>query len=771
MELKGLVAYPSNPDLIGQTIMSALSDLNKTEKYEMLKSWEENDIPGNFISNKILQRIEEGNILIADITKANFNVSFEIGYAIAKKKRVYLLRNRAIKKDDRAFKIGLFDTLGYESYANSNEFIELIKNIPNINALPFNAEDINRKSPVYILYPKIKTDFETKIASRIKKARLKFRNFDPEEQGRLPADEAIDQTAQSIGIVINLLSLEREGHEDHNIRAAFLAGLAFGMNKALLILQQGNDPVPLDYRDLVKSVNMGMDSKLKEHIAEFSTEIADALQKYTHSNVSIPKSFLARLSLGASAAENEIQDLSHYYIETDEYQRALRGEVQIVTGRKGSGKTALFYRVRDELLKDKKQLIVDLKPEGYQLIKFRNQVLDFLEEGTKEHLITAFWEYVLLLEIAYRIIRSDNTLHLRNYDLFEPYRNVEKVFSEDASLLEGDFAERMLKLIKKITYDFKNLNKNEEGETSLDQNSVTELLYKHDIRGLRKCIADYLIHKDNLWVLIDNIDKGWAAHGVSESDVLTLRGLINAINKIEGFLRKYEIEANGIIFIRNDVYENMVSDTPDRGKHSEVMVDWQDANLLREMLRRRFIHSGINDKLSFDEMWSQVVTTYVEGEESSQYLIDRSLMRPRALLDLLGSCKSRAVNLGNEKIEYDDIINGEKLYSEKLFDDISYELRDVNEEASDILYSLIEIKSRVKMKQVLELLNNKTEIYELLLWYGVFGLIKQDKVIYIYDVNYDIKRLKTLIEKHGSEESILQINPAFWSVLDVEVIH
>ena len=112
---------------------------------------------------------------------------------------------------------------------------------------------------------------------------------------------------------------------------------------------------------------------------------------------------LASLNMGSSTAENEFVTLGEYYLQTDEFRRALRGEVRIVVGRKGSGKTAVFAQVRDRIRSDRKQIVLDLKPEGYQLVKFKEQVLDLLEEGTREHTVTAFWEYLLLLEVAYKI--------------------------------------------------------------------------------------------------------------------------------------------------------------------------------------------------------------------------------------------------------------------------------------------------------------------------------------------------------------------------------
>src|SRR5262249_25132719 len=153
--------------------------------------------------------------------------------------------------------------------------------------------------------------------------------------------------------------------------------------------------------------------------------------------------------LGSSSAENELQELAHYYLETDEYRRALRGEVRVVTGRKGAGKTALFAQLRDRLRQDRARIVLDLKPEGFQLLKLKGRVLDYLEEGTKEHTITAFWEYLLLLEACHKILEKDRELHLRDNRLFSPYRRLEDAYREDEYVSEGDFSERMLNLMQR----------------------------------------------------------------------------------------------------------------------------------------------------------------------------------------------------------------------------------------------------------------------------------------------------------------------------------
>src|ERR687898_488681 len=77
--------------------------------------------------------------------------------------------------------------------------------------------------------------------------------------------------------------------------AAFVAGLAMGMDKPLILLQEGERPVPLDYRDLVR-VFYSLD-QINGHIADFSTEVMARLQAQAPAVVAEPQTFLERLNL------------------------------------------------------------------------------------------------------------------------------------------------------------------------------------------------------------------------------------------------------------------------------------------------------------------------------------------------------------------------------------------------------------------------------------------------------------------------------------------
>lgn len=165
----------------------------------------------------------------------------------------------------------------------------------------------------------------------------------------------------------------------------------------------------------------------------------------------------------------------------------------------------------------------------------------------------------------------------------------------------------------------------------------------------------------------------------------------------------------------------------------------------------------------------------MRGEESSQYLIERCLMRPRALIELVGYCRSHAVNLGHEKIELDDIEQGEEDFSVELLTNIGFEIRDVFPSAKDVLYEFLETPVRLSGHNILEAAGRlvgeeeKGELFERLLWYGIFGIVREDeRVTYIYDARYDMRRLLGLVSRRGKEDAIFRLNPAFWKALEAQ---
>jgi hypothetical protein len=202
--------------------------------------------------------------------------------------------------------------------------------------------------------------------------------------------------------------------------------------------------------------------------------------------------------------------------------RVLQGSVNLAVGRKGCGKTALFIELRNKIRRDKRNVVVDLRPEGYQLIKLKEDILSYLSEGSLQHLITAFWEYLILLEVAYKLLEKDQYTHKHNHEIREIYLELQATYKVEDFSVEGDFSERLMALSRRIGDEYR--TKYGTGtEQKLTTEQVTELLYRHDLAKLRDLISEYLERKATVWILFDNLDKGWSTQGVDEVDATVLR--------------------------------------------------------------------------------------------------------------------------------------------------------------------------------------------------------------------------------------------------------
>jgi hypothetical protein len=277
-------------------------------------------------------------------------------------------------------------------------------------------------------------------------------------------------------------------------------------------------------------------------------------------------------------------------------------------------------------------------------------------------------------------------------------------------------------------------------------------------------------------VLFDNLDKGWSTHGVDVIDAIVLRCLVDAGRKIEREMRRDDHEFRCIVFVRNDVYDHLMRNSADYGKEARAALDWSDPDMLREMLRLRLVN-GIQGKLDsydFHRIWRELCASHYFGEETSTYMIDRSLMRPRNVLKIFNHCRGFVTNFGRQKVEGQDIEKGLAAYSHDLLEELDRELTDVYPEAKDLLYYFLDapaVMTAARLNAILDEANinpvAKEKVVDFLLYYGVVGTRLGDADHFIYSVNYDLKVLKIRASRHN-EAADYVVNPAFWPALGIK---
>src|SRR5262249_37635500 len=97
-----------------------------------------------------------------------------------------------------------------------------------------------------------------------------------------------------------------------------------------------------------------------------------------------------------------------------------------------------FYGIRSQFSPKGEKVIVDLKPEGHQFIRLREIVLEKLSEGLQLHTLTAFWHYLLLLEITNKVLEKERSVAYQNPNLYTKFGQLESFYEEQLNG-KGDF--------------------------------------------------------------------------------------------------------------------------------------------------------------------------------------------------------------------------------------------------------------------------------------------------------------------------------------------
>ena len=755
-------AYPEANSLVRDAIQGAA---DKTNSNISIKLWQKMDILGFKLDDLIREEIRDADVLAADITHPNHNVLYELGYAMASGKPVLPTVNTAIlAAHSNVTSLGLFDTTGYAGYTNAEDLSERLHN--------WNSESwVNRYTlkrdyaqPLFILDAAKKTDFRNWIFHAVEESEVNFRSFDPAEVPRLTAAQALADVSSSAGVIIPLLSPELVDAERHNLRAAFVLGLTHGSNIAALVIQYENGPVPLDYRDFVR--NSASRIETLRHVSEFCRETLVKNQRPASKVSGTRSNILGDIDLGSSAAENESQQLAQYFVETAEFSRALRAEGAVVSGRKGSGKSAVFLQVAEHFKSVfPTECVVDLRPASHDLSEMREALTSVMTAGVFDHTIAAFWQYILYTEILLKLREQVLPKSRNDFDLQKEIADIEDLFGLDDSVVSGDFTSRLKTAVELVV-----AKAGASKSSDALRGELTNMMFEKPIPALREAVLSLATHFNGIHVLLDDLDKGWPPRRVELQDVAMVKHLIETLNRIGRDLRRRDVDFYHLLFLRSDIYERLVEQTSDRGKYNVINVDWSDPEQLRHMLSVRVTTSL--DDAEVDRAWKALNPSMSSGD-AIERLISASLMRPRFLIDLCERMLSFAVNRGHQVVEEEDVSDAIAQMSLYLVSDFGYEMRDIAGTPEDIFYRFIGAGERLKPEELEALISSDElgigikETIDLLLWYGFLGIFASNgKPTFIYDRAYDFRRLEA--EKRAAGTGIRYVvNPAFVSGLSV----
>lgn len=761
-------AYASEPATLSTTIDQAIEQLKRSKPNHRWQSWKELAVGGQIVFCEICRCIRFAKVFVADVTVLNFNVLFELGYAIGLEKPIRLLRDPSYARDARDFEdFGIIDTIGYDAYSNSDDIVSALLKGDARNLLVPRAVPEYRGSPIYIVLPSVETEGVARLTTALKKSAFSYRVYDAKETPRLAFSDLQRHVVSSTATVLPLLDEKRVGARVHNARCALVAGLALARGLHVLMAQEGLVRQPIDYRDLCQPYSNArhIPTMVERLVKQVATTLSSSVQSLPPEE---QRSQLSKLDLGDIAAENEDEQLRAYFVRTAQYMETERGHARLVVGRKGTGKSAIFSQLREEYIRRTHEFaVVDLRPEGFQLRKLVELMRKIPDMGVREQLSTTLWYYLLLTELAYCTLDRDVSIAYRDPKSLGAYEDLERLFERPQQDESVDFSDRLLALISKVESNFP------WGNAPVSSAQVNETIWSGDLGPSSAALAEYLTRKKKVWLLVDNLDKSWPARGATEHELLVLRCLLEASRKLQKSFQKKRVPLHVVVFIRNDIFDQLLSETPDRGKESSVNLDRSDDEVLRDILRRRAVAS-LGAPMTFEDFSTRFFDRHVGGEDAFRFLFRHTFGRARDVLRLTKRSIETALNRGHSRVSEDDMRTAVEGYSTDLLRELIYEVRDSFGEQSKAIDEFVGCPQTLGREDVVRRilpcatdLDAQTKMIDALLWYCFLGIQLQDGTeAYSYEDEYNVDRLLRRARAHGQEE-IFVVHPAFRAALHV----
>jgi len=406
---------------------------------------------------------------------------------------------------------------------------------------------------------------------------------------------------------------------------------------------------------------------------------------------------LSKIDLGMDEAEKD-QRLQEYFLKTGSYQKALEGKKTVILGRKGSGKSAIFKLMINELPKEG-SIVVPITLDQYSW----GSLKDYEEQGilkTQAH--TNAWKMTLLTSVVCKL-KEEGLLNSKSKLLTYYCNHMQDSYpmSKDGWLFSIVEKIKHLQRIETpyITLDFKEKDR-----------KVTPLGV---IEYLKSTLLEEWPNGKKVNIIIDRLDDSWDASDESKNLII---GLLKAANDINSqFIGKITIT----IFLRSDIYDNLFFDDQDKLRQFEETIYWNSDELKAVICERVKVSLDIYGENN-EKIWNTLFTSnlYRSKASAEKYLVDRTFKRPRDIISFVRFAIDVAIKNHHSQIETTDTRKAEEEeYSKSKYKDLIIENQKQFPYIKDLLDSLTGSFHKLSKSELIEKINS---------FKGEYGLSEQD---------------------------------------------
>ncbi|MBN1384760.1 MAG: hypothetical protein JW983_07770, partial [Elusimicrobia bacterium] len=648
------------------------------KKYEA-KLWEDYKRTTS-ISKEILEAIDKSPVFICDMTYFNHNVLFELGYAIGCNKQILILVNNNIGNSGKEYTNSFLRDIRYTPFSNSNDILNALNNKYYQSGLIekyAKIENLDQSSnDIFYIISKYQSDASlglTEIINELKQEK-KFTliSYDPLQIKYKPMEWFFQNIIKSKNIIIHLLGENIQDYIRENAKNSFFAGLACGIKRKVILFAPAKYKAPLDYNEILIQYKN-------------SDELQSSVIEWIHNEIKIDRKSLIKdtddkeerelnllkLGIGCEYAEGESDKLNEYFVETASYNAAMQQEKSIITGRMGSGKSAIYLKLSNDLSSEKNNYVISLRPESDEILEDVEKSIIFKSEASKRSFFLSVWKLVIfskLINTIYEKIKYE-----QSYDLSDINSEIITFTEANKTLVRKS----VFGIIREISY-------RSSGKIDTEKPEALYELYRQYLSPLIKILKKYFTSKNykyyKIIILADGLDQTWDLRYNLELQTELITALLNMENKIKDeFIdsRGQTLALKQVIFLRKDIFEYILEKISEAHKIKlmEHEVDWEKyPKLLKTVIDNRFkFVLSISSDTKIEKLW-QDCFTFSTTKHPYEIINNIILCRPRDIIYFVSRLFESAVNEGHSKVEKIDLEYAIKSYLSFLNDDLKEEL-------------------------------------------------------------------------------------------------
>jgi archaellum biogenesis ATPase FlaH len=292
---------------------------------------------------------------------------------------------------------------------------------------------------------------------------------------------------------------------------------------------------------------------------------------------------LSQISFGDRVAENESAQLANYFIETEQWNSLYAGNVDVVFGSKGAGKSALYT-----LLMAQKKDFSDER--NISLISAEKATGTTVFSDIRDVPPTSEKEFITLWKIyIVQLIIEDL---IKNNKCFGQANEVKEKLIEANLIEENNTLKRLLNKAKTFAKRLIELDSIEAGAT-LDSGVTGKITFKTPSDDLHKrgyISVDELLEKINnysvglgysYWLLFDRLDVAF------DQSISLEKNALRALFKVYRDIEEYQ-SIRLKIFLRDDIWKRITEEGFREASHITryTTIAWQMSKLLNLIVIR-----------------------------------------------------------------------------------------------------------------------------------------------------------------------------------------